>query len=153
VKVTVTASQEKMKAKVDTAIRAVQEKVEATINPIWSELEETIKNLVEDVLASVDQWTQGLCKEVNGKIEETELHLELVMMSLNIRTKGLREEIADAKKELCEEFELRTLDTRIDIHRMKTIKETKLAKVKTRVEHRSCGRTGTDFMGHVPTAV
>jgi glutamyl-tRNA reductase len=78
-KATVSANQKKMEAKVDTAKSGIQEKVEAMINSIWSKIEEIIKSLVEDVLESVDQRTQGLCKERNGNIEETELHLELLM--------------------------------------------------------------------------
>jgi hypothetical protein len=56
-------------------VRASHEKIEATINSIQFKLEETIKDWAEADLESVDQWNQGLCKELNMKIEETQLGL------------------------------------------------------------------------------
>jgi hypothetical protein len=47
---------------------------------------------------------------------------------------------ADSKGE---EFELRTLDTRIDIQTTKTLVETNVAEVKPKAERASCSRTGT----------
>jgi hypothetical protein len=39
------------------------------------------------------------------------------MKSLDMQTKDLSQEVANVKEELHEEFELRTLDARIDIQR------------------------------------
>jgi hypothetical protein len=49
----------------------------------------------------------------------------VVAKSLDMQTKGLSEEIANAKEELCEEFELRTLDTRINIRRRPSYRPSK----------------------------
>jgi hypothetical protein len=57
-------------------------KMQAAINSIQYELEDTTKNQVEDV-TSVDQQTQGLHKELNGMIAETQLGLQ---MTLDMRT-------------------------------------------------------------------
>jgi hypothetical protein len=50
--------------------------MEAAVHSIGSELEETIKRRVEDVLLCVDQKTQGLRKELNETIEETQVALD-----------------------------------------------------------------------------
>jgi hypothetical protein len=71
--------------------------MEAAINSILSELKETIKNCVEDVLVSVDQWTQGPSKELDVKIEETELVLQT---SLDMQTKNLCEEFNTYQRDL-----------------------------------------------------
>jgi Zn-dependent M16 (insulinase) family peptidase len=122
-KAIVNGIQEKMKANEDTtsAIR-----MEATINSIQSEFEGTIRNRVQDVLASVHQQTQALRKELNGKMEL----LCLVMMSLDTLTKGLCNDIANVKKELHEEFKLKTVDTQMNIQTTKTFIEIKVAEVE-----------------------
>jgi hypothetical protein len=79
--------------------------MEAAISFIQSELEETIRHQVEYVLASVDQQIRGLREELNTKMEETKLELQ---MSLDMRIQSLREEIADTKKDLPGELDLGT---------------------------------------------
>jgi hypothetical protein len=85
--------------------------MEATINTIRSELEETIKNWVEYILASVNQQTQGLCEELNTKIEEMHLGLQT---SLNTWTENFCMEIEEIKRTFmkilisgCKEYGLR----------------------------------------------
>jgi hypothetical protein len=78
-------------------MKAHQEKTEAAIHSIQSELEETIKHLVEDVLASFYQRTQGLRKELNEKIDETQLDLQLVMTSIDTCTGNLKDDITDTR--------------------------------------------------------
>jgi BMFP domain-containing protein YqiC len=56
-------------------IRSSQEKTEAAVNSVQAELEETIKHWMEDILTSVDQQTQGLHKELDATIGETQLEL------------------------------------------------------------------------------
>jgi hypothetical protein len=53
-------------------------------------------------------------------------------------------ETADAKKELSDEFDLKTLDAWINIHTTKTLVEIKLAKVEAQAENACGGSTGTD---------
>jgi hypothetical protein len=50
---------------------------------------------VEYIPASVNQQTQGLCEELNTKIEETHLGLQT---SLNTWTKNFSKEIAEMKR-------------------------------------------------------
>jgi hypothetical protein len=68
--------------------------MEAAISSIRSELEEALTRWVEDVLASVDQRTQGLQEELNAKMEETQLELQ---MSLDTWTRSLCNETADTR--------------------------------------------------------
>jgi hypothetical protein len=44
---------------------------------------------VEAVTASVDQWTQGIREELDAKIEERQLDLQVVTTSLDTRTRRL----------------------------------------------------------------
>jgi hypothetical protein len=106
-----------------------------------SELEETIKNWVEDVLSSVNKRTQNLCEELNVKIEEMQLGLQAVMMSL----------IADTMKDIHEDLDLRIQGTQVEIETMKTLVETMWHGLKTRQGEvkaqawcGSCSRTGTN---------
>jgi hypothetical protein len=87
------SNQEDMEAKMDI----YQEKIEAAIHFIRSELEETIKHSAEDVLLCVDQKTQGLCKELAEKIEDTQVDLQAVKVSLNTQMKSLQETVADKR--------------------------------------------------------
>jgi hypothetical protein len=66
---TTESTQEEMKAKMDIH----QVKMEAAIHSIRSEFEETMKHWGEVVLACVDQRTQALRKELNVKIDETQV--------------------------------------------------------------------------------
>lgn len=77
--------------------------METTITSMGCELEETIKTQVEGIQASVNHWTQGLCKELNAKMEETQPELQ---MFLNTETRNLHEERADTNKNPQEEFTL-----------------------------------------------
>jgi hypothetical protein len=60
-------------------------------------MEETIKHRVEDVLACVDQWTRGFRKELNEKIDETQVDLQTVNTSLNTRRNSLQENLVDTR--------------------------------------------------------
>jgi uncharacterized alkaline shock family protein YloU len=65
-KATVSAIQEKMEAKVDTAIRAY----EVMINTIQSKLEETIKNQVESVLALLTNGPRASAQNAMKKLKK-----------------------------------------------------------------------------------
>jgi RNase adaptor protein for sRNA GlmZ degradation len=80
-----------------------QEKMEATVHSIRSEVEETIKHWVEDFLSCVDQKTQGLRKELTEKIGETQVDLQAIRMSIDMRTKSFLETITDTREHLHEE--------------------------------------------------
>jgi hypothetical protein len=76
--------QEEMKAiqyKMKITMKSSNEETEAAIHCIRSELEKTLKHLVEDVLACVDPRVQDLCKELNEKIDETQVDLKAVKTS------------------------------------------------------------------------
>jgi hypothetical protein len=90
-----------------------QEKMEAAIHSIWSELEETIKHRVEDVLACVDKRMQGLCKELNKKIDEMQLDLQPVKTSINTWTGSLNGDITDTNNDFHEAI----ANTRSDLHK------------------------------------
>jgi hypothetical protein len=75
------AGQAKMKATVSViqeemkaAVRANNEETKATINPIWPGLGEATKNRMEDVLVSVDLRTRGLREELNEDCLSAEPH-------------------------------------------------------------------------------
>jgi hypothetical protein len=70
-------------------MKACQDKIDAAIHSIQSESEETIKHQVEDVLAWVDQRTQDLQKELNKKIYELQVDLQVVKMLLDTWKKSL----------------------------------------------------------------
>jgi hypothetical protein len=76
-------TQEEMKAKMDI----YQEKMEAAIHFIWTKLEETIDT------SCVDQKTEGLHKELDEKIDETQMSLQAVKTSL-------QETLADMRNDL-----------------------------------------------------
>jgi uncharacterized alpha-E superfamily protein len=58
---------------VPSRIDVNQEEMRAQVSAIHrNELEETAKHQAEDVLACVYQRMQGLCKELNEKIDETQ---------------------------------------------------------------------------------
>jgi hypothetical protein len=46
---------------------------------------------VEDVLLSANQCIQDLCKEVNKKIDETQVHIKVIKTSLQMQAKSLLE--------------------------------------------------------------
>jgi hypothetical protein len=58
-------------------MKAHQEKTEAPMHSVQSKLEETIKHQVENILACIDQRMQGMCKELNKKIDEMEMDLQV----------------------------------------------------------------------------
>jgi uncharacterized protein YydD (DUF2326 family) len=87
-------------------MKACQEKTEATIHSIWSELEETIKHQMEDIQACVDQMMQGFRKELTENIDEMQVDLQAVKMSLYTWTKNLQESIVDMRNNLHEELGL-----------------------------------------------
>jgi hypothetical protein len=88
--------------KMEVKIKCSQEETETAIHYVRSELEETIKHRVEDVLACVDKRTQGLCKELNEKIEETQENLQTVKTSIDTWTGSLKVNITEAKKDFYE---------------------------------------------------
>jgi actin-like ATPase involved in cell morphogenesis len=82
-----------MKAKMDIH----REKMEVAVCSIWSELEGAINHRVENILLSVEQKLQGLCKELTGKIEETQVDLQAVNTSIDTWTRSLKGDITDVK--------------------------------------------------------
>jgi hypothetical protein len=88
-------------------MKSSQEETKAAIDSVRSELEKTIKHRVEDVLASVDQKTQGLRKEPDSRIGETQWDFE---MSLGKRAR-CPHEVADTKRDLHE-----VANTKRDVH-------------------------------------
>jgi hypothetical protein len=50
-------------------------------------------------MSCVDQRTWGLGKELNGKIDETQVDLQAVKTSLDTLTKSLQETLADQRKD------------------------------------------------------
>jgi hypothetical protein len=79
------STQEEMKAK----IHIHQVKMEPPIHSIQFELEDIIRNRVEDILSCVDQKAQGLCKELTENIDETQVDLHPIRMSVDMQTKSL----------------------------------------------------------------
>jgi hypothetical protein len=98
----IVSTQEEMEAKIDIP----QEKLEAAVHSIWSELEETVKHGVEDDLLCVDQKTWDLRKELNEKIDETQMDLQAVKSSLDMRMKSLQETQTDMGNDIHEELGL-----------------------------------------------
>jgi hypothetical protein len=92
-------------------MKARQEKTEAAVHSIRSELLETVIHQVENSLACVNQRTQGLGKELNEKIDETQVDLQLVMTSIDTSTRRLKGEVTDTKD--CHEV---LANTRKDLH-------------------------------------
>jgi RNase adaptor protein for sRNA GlmZ degradation len=85
-----------------------QEMMEAAIQSIRSKLKETIKHRVEDVLSCVDQKAQGLHKELAEKIDETQVDLQAIRTSVDMRTRSLLETITDTREHLHEELQVET---------------------------------------------
>jgi hypothetical protein len=102
------STQEEMKAEMDIH----QEKMEAAIHSIRSELEETTKHRVEDILLCVGQKTQDLCKEFIEKIDETQVDLQAVKVSIDTWTRSLKGDIMDTRKDFHKAIE----NTRNDLH-------------------------------------
>jgi hypothetical protein len=83
---------------------------------------------VEGILVSVNQQTQGLCEELNAKIEERHLILQT---SLNMQTmkllrgghKDLCEEIADIKKNRHAELDIMIHGAQVEIEIMRILVE------------------------------
>jgi pyrimidine operon attenuation protein/uracil phosphoribosyltransferase len=84
----------------EATIKCSQEQMKSAINSIQAELEETMKHWVEDELVCVDQRTQCLYKELNEKINETQVVLQAVKKSLDSRKKNLQKSLADARKDV-----------------------------------------------------
>jgi hypothetical protein len=55
---------------------------------------------VEDILSCVGQKTEFLCKELIEKIDETQVDLQAIRMSVNMRTKSLLETVTDSRGHL-----------------------------------------------------
>jgi dynactin complex subunit len=88
-------SKEEMKEETKTGrlemkatVSVIQEKMEAATSFIRSKLERALKHHRTDVLACVDPRTLGLRKELNKKFEETQVDLQAVKTSLDMRTKS-----------------------------------------------------------------
>jgi hypothetical protein len=69
--------------------------------------------------------------EFNMKIEEMQLDLQAVT-SLDMRTKSLRKEMADTKKDLHEQLNLRMHGTEVKIQTMRTLAEATQCGLETR---------------------
>jgi hypothetical protein len=113
----------------EATIRIGQEETKTAINSIRSKLEETINKRMENGVAYLNQQTQGLRKELDEKIMETQQHLQVVMTSIDIWTGTLQDDITGVKKDL-------------DI-RAKGL-EARIAEVEARVELEVGGRTGNE---------
>jgi hypothetical protein len=62
----------------------------------------------------VDQRTQGLRKELTEKIDEMQVNLQALKTSLDMRTKGIQETVADTRKNLREDIGLHVPDRGAD---------------------------------------
>jgi hypothetical protein len=121
--------------------------MEAAIMSIRCGLEETIKTWVEGNLASVNQWRQGLHEELNTKMEETQLELQV---SVNTQTQKLQENTAaDIKKDLHEEIHPEIEITWREFETEMKEVEARAARMagehsttEAQADHGSCGRTG-----------
>jgi uncharacterized membrane-anchored protein YhcB (DUF1043 family) len=76
------------------------------MNSVHAEMEETIKHRVDDVLTSVDLQTQGLCKELDSKMEGIQLELQVVTASLDVRTQSLRDVLSARIEETQRDLEM-----------------------------------------------
>jgi hypothetical protein len=74
--------------------------MKAAMNSMRGELEETMKNLVEDEVVCAYQRTQCVYKELNEKIDETQVVLQAGKVSLDSRTMSLQKSLAEARKDL-----------------------------------------------------
>lgn len=81
-------NQEEIRARVSAMIKFSQEATKAVVVSFWSELEEAMKHQVKDVVAYVNQRTQGLCKELNKKIDEMQLDLQAMRTSIDKWTRA-----------------------------------------------------------------
>jgi hypothetical protein len=80
-------------------MKAHQEKKEAAVHSIRSELEETIRHQVENIMMYVYQRTQGHSKELNEKIDETQVDLQLVMTYIDTSAGSLKDDITNTEKD------------------------------------------------------
>jgi hypothetical protein len=116
---------EEMKA----TVRASRENMETAVNSIQSELEETIKN--RGRCPGICQPTDpDLCKELNIKIEETQLDLQVVSTFHDTLTKNHCEEIGDTKKDFHLELNFKIQGTRVKIETTWHVSRMQLAEVK-----------------------
>jgi 2-hydroxy-3-keto-5-methylthiopentenyl-1-phosphate phosphatase len=81
--------------------------MQATIHFIRSKLEENIKQQLEDAVSCVNQKTQGLHKELTEKIDETQVDLQAIRSSVDMRTKSLLETITDTQEHIHKELGVR----------------------------------------------
>lgn len=100
---------------------------------------------MEDILAWFDQRVQGLRKELNEKIVETQVVLQAVKPFLDTRTKILQKILVDMKKCLHEElgltFQVESQTTKVQIEASHCEFQTQVKEVEAPVER---GRgTGT----------
>jgi hypothetical protein len=119
-------------ANMEATIRSGQEETKTVINSIRSELEETINTRMENALVAAGQQTQVLREELDGKIMETQRHVQVVQASINTWTGSLRGDMTDIK-DLQKELDSRAQGV-----------EVRMAEVEARVELGVCGRTGSD---------
>jgi hypothetical protein len=75
--------------------------METAIISMWCKLEETFKTRGGRHPGACQVIEYGLCKELNAKVEETQLELQ---MFLDPQTRHLRGERADTKKDFQDEF-------------------------------------------------
>jgi RNase adaptor protein for sRNA GlmZ degradation len=75
---------------------------------------------VGDALSYVDQKTQGLRKKLIEKIHETQVDLQAVKISLDMRRRSLQETLADTKNDLHEEAWTLKVEIRISQETMET---------------------------------
>jgi tRNA U34 5-carboxymethylaminomethyl modifying GTPase MnmE/TrmE len=91
---------------------------------------------------------RGLCKELNKKIEETQVDLAAVKVSLDTQMRSLLETIADMRKDLHEELDFMTY---VETQTTKALVEatlcefhTQLKEAEARAEYGECQMTGTN---------
>jgi hypothetical protein len=78
-----------------TKIHIHQEKAETATHSIRSELGETMKHRVTDVLLCVNQKTYSLRRELTENNDETQVNLQAIWTSVDVRTKNVLETITD----------------------------------------------------------
>jgi hypothetical protein len=86
---------------------------------------------MEDVLSCVDQKMQGLFKELNEKVDETQLDLQAVKTSLDTWRKNHQESLADTRKDLHEELGLMF---QVEVKTVKALLETTQQKFQSQLD-------------------
>jgi ABC-type transporter Mla subunit MlaD len=100
------------------------------------------------VLACVDRRTQGLHKELNGKMDGTQVDLQAVRTCLDTQTRSLLETTADMRKDLHEELGLmihvETQPTKPLVETTRREFERQLKEVEARAARRAGGLFTTE---------